>query len=778
MPRTNPQSVEFNTFVRGIITEAGPLTYPDNASLDESNFILNKDGSRQRRLGMDYEPNAILTDIGVDISTRNIAVRSFIWDNAGGSGVDIVIVQAGDFLYFFNAGVDTISASPLNGGTPLDISTVVDSDLSAISGTALYGRFIFSHKSQDIYILEYDASIDSVSSSTERLDVRDLWGIVDGYSLTERAATLTTEHYYNLRNQGWPREFTGVGQAVGSRNYPIFNTWTNSLFYPAHSDSVWAGKVEAASSPGDIGKYSSELLRRYTEGSLDPPKGSHIIDLFNRGASRRIKIDEDYWSDSTLGLLIDSSFSRWDIPDDTSTGYVTSVASYAGRIFYTVREETRVGADGFSPDLNSLVLFSQVGSSRERLNKCYSRNDITSENLNDPLSSDGGFISIPGAGQILGLVPLGDSLFVLATNGVWEIHGGDRTFSATNQNVSKVTSAGAISDSAVVSSESVASYWSEGGIYLLSIDPSTLRGNADNATKNTIQTLYEEIGDDAKRDATGVYDEVRQQIRWLYRSEDLPNSYLYDKELVLDLQLQAFSKSDIGQLDARSPYVSGAVDIRGLVNVLEIETVTVGGVPVTVGGEDVTVPTINALNRQGSSTKYLVFRQNAGDSNFSFTFAEYRDATFVDWISADGTGVDAPAFLLTGYLTGGDSQRNKASNYITVHLRRTESGFEDVGGGNLEPKTPSSCLVQSQWEWTNNAGAGKWSAPFQAYRLKRFYTPSGVGDTFEEYGYTTVTTKNRLRGRGRALSLRYDTEAGKDLHLYGWALNLTADGRV
>jgi hypothetical protein len=43
--------LEFNTFVKGIITEAGPLTYPDGASLDEANFVLNRDGSRQRRFG-------------------------------------------------------------------------------------------------------------------------------------------------------------------------------------------------------------------------------------------------------------------------------------------------------------------------------------------------------------------------------------------------------------------------------------------------------------------------------------------------------------------------------------------------------------------------------------------------------------------------------------------------------------------------------------------------------------------------------------------------------
>jgi hypothetical protein len=45
-------AVEINNFVKGLITEASPLTFPDNASLEEQNFVLNRDGSRERRSGM------------------------------------------------------------------------------------------------------------------------------------------------------------------------------------------------------------------------------------------------------------------------------------------------------------------------------------------------------------------------------------------------------------------------------------------------------------------------------------------------------------------------------------------------------------------------------------------------------------------------------------------------------------------------------------------------------------------------------------------------------
>ena len=58
---TTQATKDYNTFVRGIITEANALTYPENASIDEENFVLNKDGSRQRRLGMDFEADYTLS---------------------------------------------------------------------------------------------------------------------------------------------------------------------------------------------------------------------------------------------------------------------------------------------------------------------------------------------------------------------------------------------------------------------------------------------------------------------------------------------------------------------------------------------------------------------------------------------------------------------------------------------------------------------------------------------------------------------------------------------
>lgn len=149
-----------------------------------------------------------------------------------------------------------------------------------------------------------------------------------------------------------------------------------------------------------------------------------------------------------------------------------------------------------------------------------------------------------------------------------------------------------------------------------------------------------------------------------------------------------------------------------------------------------------------------------------FQFATYRDTDFVDWVSQDGVGRDAPAFMLTGYSPGQDFQRNKQVPYVTFHLLKTESGFKENELGDIVPVNESSCLVQAQWNWANSAASNRWGKKFQAYRKKRLYMPTGVGDPYDD-GEKVVSTKNKLRGKGKVLSLLIETEPGKDLQLIG-----------
>lgn len=98
----------------------------------------------------------------------------------------------------------------------------------------------------------------------------------------------------------------------------------------------------------------------------------------------------------------------------------------------------------------------------------------------------------------------------------------------------------------------------------------------------------------------------------------------------------------------------------------------------------------------------------------------------------------------------------------------TETALVTVGT-DLDYDYPSSCLVQARWDWANSGASGKFGTQFQAYKLPRQFIGSGAGTL--DSGHDVITTKNKLRGVGRSFSMRIDTEAGKDLQLYGWSLN-------
>ncbi len=80
-------------------------------------------------------------------------------------------------------------------------------------------------------------------------------------------------------------------------------------------------------------------------------------------------------------------------------------------------------------------------------------------------------------------------------------------------------------------------------------------------------------------------------------------------------------------------------------------------------------------------------------------------------------------------------------------------------------------------ELGNSITSGKWGNEFQAYRLTRFYTPTGAEDPFDN-GDSVIVTKNKVRGSGKALSLKITSESGKDMKLLGWALPATGVSTV
>lgn len=173
MPR-NVAPIEQNTFVAGLITEASPLTFPPNASLDEENFNLNKNGSRSRRLGFDLEQDHVeITSSAVVPADKNLMLSSFKWQNVGGNAdKTFIVIQIGKQLSFFDASVTPLSSGLIATWDYDEVDAIRKFSYAAVDGMLVV---VTGRKEVDTFI--YDNG--DISKISKTLKVRDMFGVTD-----------------------------------------------------------------------------------------------------------------------------------------------------------------------------------------------------------------------------------------------------------------------------------------------------------------------------------------------------------------------------------------------------------------------------------------------------------------------------------------------------------------------------------------------------------------------------------------------------------------------
>lgn len=697
---------EYNSFIQGIITEAGPLTFPENASLDEANCVLNRDGSRQRRLGMDFENDFVLRDVSL---VSNQAVAAFRWFNvANDTDIQFAVVQVGRRLLVFDA----------NNTPAISAKLVGTIDLTSFSsGTTVFGTasgmgyfFVTTGISTPLY-LSYDPVTKVVSATFFTINIRDQFGVQDNLTVNQNPGSLSVAHNYNLLNQGWTQAL--ITQYQGSQGS-----------YPSNTQQWFVGK-------NSDDNFDPAQLVKQDFGTSPAPRGRFVIDAFARSTSRQ-------------------AISGLDVADDLETGYPQAVGFAFERVWYAGMQSKYNGASEFNPNYTGYVFYSRTLRGTRDFGQCYSDADPTSEYDSELVETDGGYVNIPESGQIYKLVQKGSSMVVFAEHGIWEIAGGADGFTGVSHQVVKVSEFGVLSSSSVIDAEQVMLYWNRGGIYLLAPDENSGRLVSTNISEKSIQTLFNSISKKAKKHAVGSFDPINRRVQWMYNDEDSYNGVTfknrYTKELVFDLVLNAFYKNTISSHSEPSPYIAGYLETPDFL--LREEGIRTRGDSVT---KYLTVQYLDVLAHEAA-----------------ISFAYYRDPTFRDWKSSDGVGTSFESYLITGYEVMGDSARIKGSPYIIMHFKQTERNTVEVDG-EIGVDNPSGCIVQAQWDWANHPDSGKWGEEFQAYRLTRPYVlPDTAGQPIN-YGYEVVTTKSRLRGSGRSLSLYIRSDEDKDFYLYGWA---------
>ena len=714
-----------NTFVKGLITEAGELTFPKDASVDELNCDLRRDGSRRRRLGIAYEDSFVLDDKTV---LTDDTISTHTWENVGGeAGVEFLCVQVGAKLIFFQKVGATISTNRVETSTGSGVDYEINlsdynrptgsgASKSKIQVTSINGGLIVASPEINTVLITRDTSDGSFTVAEIEFLVRDFAWQGDTSDYLEESATSTPgiAREYDTANTGW----------VGTKGAAALATYkaANSNKFPSLTLPWYAGK----NSTDDFDE--AEWQKDFAGNSLIA-NGHFILDLYSK--------DRDTASGLT-GVTATTEEARF-----------STVTTYAGRVFYSGMEN--------STDFNgSKIYFSPVlVTGFDDIGKCYQINDPTSEVFSDLLDTDGGFLAIPEAYNVQKLHVFGPTLYVFAENGVWSVSGVDDVFRATEYSVSKLTEVGLSYPSSFVSANGRPYWWSTRGIHTLTVSTELKVVQEQNISLPTIQSFWEDIGDDERSRSTGIYDAINARIIWLYPDIGEDNSNKFNNLLLLDESLQAFFPWRVEDSPTSTSYVIGAsfYDGAGFDDV-EFTVVDSSGNEVLDSSGNTVVVTRNDRNYFSSSVKFLVRDGATG----KITFSGFTNTDFLDW----GT-TNYESYAETGYDFLGDLTTFKNAPYITTYCKVTETGWVAEGNG-YNPIRGSSLLMSTFWDFKTTSS----STPQQVYRFKMVPIVDDTNLSTFGYPWTTVTTRTKCRGRGRSMRIRFESEQGKDFHLLGY----------
>lgn len=714
----------FNTFVKGLITESGEMTFPEGASVDELNCDLFKDGSRRRRLGIELESGATGNSRTVGSST---VLSTGIWKNVDQEAdTTYLIVQVGKYMHMYNLGgssavsnsaVETFTGSGVEFELDLTLferSTGSGASTAPIQVTSIKGALVVASKEIDtFYLVKED---DGSFTATEiEFRVRDFEWQSDIDDLESSTSSASAARQYDTENAGW------VG-TKGTAARSAFGSW------PPLTLPWYAGK----DSNGD---FDASEWRKIHAGNTLIANGHYIFDLYDINRASKV---------SGAGRVIES-------------GRFTTVEGHASRVFYSGMEDS-------VNDNGNKVFFSQLlESGFAKIGRCYQANDPTGEQLSDLLDTDGGFIVIPEAYGIKKLHSFGPDLYVFAANGVWRISGVDDVFRATEYSVSKIGEDGIISADSFVSASGQPYWWSPTGIYTLGTSE---EGGvvAQNISVRTIQTFFDEIGPSQRGKVKAAYDEAKRRVLWMYPSTNETNDNKRNRFLWYDEVLEAFFPWEVADQTSDTDYVVDAIFNEGVgatditYNVVD----TSGNQVVDSSGNNIVV-TRTGQNLSSSQLKFLV----VDGSTDRYTFADNTATDFNDWGDADFT-----SYAEAGYNFLGDGQTRKTTPYITTYMKTTATGFTASGSGYVEVR-PSSCILKVYWDFkTEPSFSGQ-----ECYKQK--YTPAVDISDLGSYNYpvTLEQTRVKCRGRGRVMKIRFESTSGYDFHLIGYDVISAAAGR-
>lgn len=820
---------------KGLNTVSNEITFPDEFTSDELNYTIETDGSRRRRRGLAEEASGTtktvvtIADGQVNQSYKwksaggdpaeNLVVHQIGYTLYFTNDAEIISTTyeatSIDLSAFVVAAATTAATV---GGEPCSFAVH-------------RGYLVVTNK----YITPLYITWDGTTLTTDFIQilVRDFEGIDDGVSIGTQLSTITDDHQYNLLNRGWTaanitdyksnstatvnpaknqvqylgykRTFAAnIYEKDGARSWDtakmeaeIFQNSTapqGSLFLDptdttiAYAVSAGAGDTPLVYVPSDFAASpsSNTTLTVPLVGHTYTTASPNIVitgqawsynhtggGLFSWWGMNNVFYGSGPWtcvngapaasgevqvnSANELIFFVDaiSGWSSWattaqdgiisgEDPITKSDGSALTVGpavceAFMGRVWYA-------GID--DQEWADTIFFSQIALKPASFGLCHQEADPTDELNNQLRHNDGGTLLIPNMGTVIQLKAVRNALLIFATGGVWEVSGGGRSpFTAANVSVRQITDAGCNSALSITQFESSTIYTSAKGVISLSPNQFTSQLEASNMTADIIEDTWNAIPATDQQNIQTAYDDAKKRLYVLYRDASTL-THTYNKALVYDLKNQGWY---------RLGFNFGAA--AGIVSMFSISDA------------------------------------DSSESNQKMKFQCQITTTTVDTCDMnqsaylDFDGVESPLpYLVTGWEASYGFQRRKQAPIVAVFNKRTGTGWTDSNGWTED--NGGSTLMTPFWDWTeatqwdvpalptaqepwdataNNFGvSGKIGKQVETYRFVRNFTPL-TGSNVD--GYPVIATRNKVRGRGRSLSMRFDGAATKDSHLLGFTIN-------
>lgn len=619
--------------------------------------------------------------------------------------------------YFRQTVTDTFDTSLINqhdpGNTPAPkghfILTVGEDDRQAAMTAEGFTGLVLPNTFTAQVVTSDGTPFNGGSSTWD--DTGNMWDM-DTDTITNRTNTISTPSYYH-------------GIDLGASGAEVIDHATIYRTAGVGSMTLYGSN----SSPAN-GTDGTALSSAVSLAGTSTTVGTNLENTLSPTTAYRYVWVNFVWS---VGSVSTEQIAEIELyaPADQATINPTTVAFMGGRLFYSGYKNPRLSAN---------IYFTQVIEDEEQYNKCYQKNDPTSDEIADLLATDGGVIKIPEMGAVQKLFAFQNQVLILANNGVWLIKGGTSggPFAATGYSVSKISSIGSQSPLSAADVKGLPVWWAEDGVYTVTYDPNYDSTTLQSLTEDSIKSFILAIPAYNREYVQATYDRLNDTVYWMYSDSATLSTdtatynsvtyvlpYRYNKILCFNVKSRAWYPWEFTTPSVTPLY------IKTLCYVQSVTKSTDPGIKFAVEWDD-----------------------------FSMSYAEAHQTSYKDWedwatLTGEATDEkDYTSWFKAGYRLDTEGARFLQGNYIYTFMDNVSD---------------SSLYVRGLYQFSNSGNSGKWSTAQQVYNSK-----TTLGRAYMDVKISRV----KIRGKGQALQLYYYSQTGKPFSCIGWNLFLSSNNSI